>query len=523
MATKRKYFVENGQRYGRLVAQIETRVQKDPSHRYHICLCDCGNTVTVRDDFLCKGVTQSCGCLWTDTLKQYQNKNSKKSSLPVGFTSGRLTITEDLGVIQIGSKKDHCYKCLCSCGEEIIVRQYLLKKGQQSCGCLKSELLSKSIKEKSKEKRVFPDYLLDLLIYDEEKKGVLQKNYIYEDKLHFKCSKCGCIVEKKITDVIRLNAEKETPIVLCLECSNHRSAFEQEIFNYIKYLLPETYMETNKWGLIRDEHKLYEVDIYIPDKKVAIECNGDYFHSEQKGKGEKFHQYKFELAEKLGIHLIQIYQSMWRDNTERIKNYLKDMFCETERVFARKCTIIEPTKDMVRSFYDINHLQGYTTSCNINFALLYEGEIVAMMSFCKTGLHNPKEREEDYYELSRYAVKSGCTVIGGPSKLLHYFEILFHPRKILSYSDNNFFTGSMYAKLGFVLEGKTRPRYHWYLKDQTVRTREKCQLKVLSKLYPNEYEESLLQDGNKETYIMTSLGAVKVWHSGTKRWIKRYV
>ena len=62
------------------------------------------------------------------------------------------------------------------------------------------------------------------------------------------------------------------------------------------------------------------------------------------------------------------------------------------------------------------------------------------------------------------------------------------------------------------------------MRDQTVRTREQCQLKHLSKEYPDLYQQAITNDSikNKETFIMESLQAVKVWHAGTKRWIKRY-
>jgi hypothetical protein len=144
------------------------------------------------------------------------------------------------------------------------------------------------------------------------------------------------------------------------------------------------------------------------------------------------------------------------------------------------------------------------------------------MSFNKTGMHDAKDNTPNYYELVRYAVLGGYTVVGGPSRLLKVFEDEYKPNKLLSYSDNDFFLGTMYSKLGFSFEGFVRPRYHWFMRDQTVRTRESCQLKYLSKQYPEIYNQILESDGNKEDMIMRALLAVKVWHSGNKRWIKYY-
>ena len=522
MAPRRKNFVEEGSRYGRLVVLREEKKPSDPHHHYYLCQCDCGNTKLIRDRSLCSGETKSCGCLWTDTLNEYQRNNSKNSALPIGYRVGILTVIEDLGVIPIASSREHCYKCRCDCGNEIIARQFCLKKGTvNSCGC---ERYTKNIKvrqESCRQKREYPDWLSSMLVYDEEKQGLENKEYIYEKELHFKCSKCGTIFKKQIAYVMRLNKNRKKPIALCLDCSNHRSAFEEEVYQYVVSLIPNLKIKTNIWSILRDENRHYEIDIYIPSLKIAIECNGDYFHSEQNAKLEKFHMNKFLLAEKSGIHLIQIFESSWKSNQEEIKNYLRDLFCTTYKIYARKCVIQQPTLEQVKSFYNINHLQGYSNHCNINYSLLFNNEVVAMMSFCRVGLHN-RNKSDGYYELSRYAVKSGYTVIGGPSKLLCYFEKNFNPKFLLSYSDNDYFTGNMYSQLGFVFDGIPRPRYHWFMRDQTVRTRESCQLRHLLKQYPELYEKAQHVDGNKETFIMTALKAVKVWHSGNKRWVKKY-
>lgn len=47
--------------------------------------------------------------------------------------------------------------------------------------------------------------------------------------------------------------------------------------------------------------------------------------------------------------------------------------------------------------------------------------------------------------------------------------------------------------------------------------REQCQLKILKVSYPELYNESLAFS-NKEDYIMTKLGAKKVYRSGNILW-----
>ena len=50
-----------GQKFGRLTAIKLNRTENRKT--YWDCICDCGNTVTVRTDQLTRGVAKSCGCL----------------------------------------------------------------------------------------------------------------------------------------------------------------------------------------------------------------------------------------------------------------------------------------------------------------------------------------------------------------------------------------------------------------------------------------------------------------------------
>lgn len=50
----------SGQRFGKLTAEKECRIN---GRTFWVCVCDCGNTTTVRADCLLSGNTKSCGCL----------------------------------------------------------------------------------------------------------------------------------------------------------------------------------------------------------------------------------------------------------------------------------------------------------------------------------------------------------------------------------------------------------------------------------------------------------------------------
>lgn len=62
----------------------------------------------------------------------------------------RLTLIEDLGIIvKDGTKtKQHYVRCVCECGNEVIVPKYKFDKHiTKSCGCLQKEVASKTMKK----------------------------------------------------------------------------------------------------------------------------------------------------------------------------------------------------------------------------------------------------------------------------------------------------------------------------------------------------------------------------------------
>lgn len=121
-----------GQRFGRLIVKELSLNNKYKSFGAHwICQCDCGNTTTVFSSDLLSGKTQSCGC-----YRNEQISLRRTSKINIGDRFNKLT------VIGYEGNTNGCsyWKCKCDCGNEIIVKGYLLTGGHyQSCGCLVSK------------------------------------------------------------------------------------------------------------------------------------------------------------------------------------------------------------------------------------------------------------------------------------------------------------------------------------------------------------------------------------------------
>lgn len=111
---------------------------------------------------------------------------------------------------------------------------------------------------------------------------------------------------------------------MCVRCRNNyfivASKYEQEISDYISTFYTGECIRNS-----RDIISPLELDLYYPEKKIAIEFNGDYWHSEIY-KSSEYHKNKYLLCKEKEILLISIFESKWNSNKEEIELYLADTF-----------------------------------------------------------------------------------------------------------------------------------------------------------------------------------------------------
>ena len=94
------------------------------------------------------------------------------------------------------------------------------------------------------------------------------------------------------------------------------SGYEAIIKSYIEDLGYEVEQSNRK--LI----KPLEIDLYIPEKSLGIEFNGNYWH-DSNHKGKYYHQNKLNKCMEKGITLINIFGHEWVKNEDLYKTYIK--------------------------------------------------------------------------------------------------------------------------------------------------------------------------------------------------------
>ena len=238
-------------------------------------------------------------------------------------------------------------------------------------------------------------------------------------------------------------------------------------FDIYKFVL---YNDSN--AIFNDRKVLFpkELDIYIPDKNLAIEFDGLMHHSYGKHKfsifnnineNKNIHLEKTNLCNNKGIQLLRIFENEWNYKKEIWKSIILNKLGLSNKIFARKCIIKEISYSDSKNFLEENHLQGNCLS-KINIGLFYNNKLVSLMTFGKSRFNKNYD-----WELLRFCNKLNTSVIGGASKLLKYFRNNYKG-SIISYANKRWSNGSLYKKLGFNLVRETEPNYFYFLESDYI-------------------------------------------------------
>lgn len=231
-----------------------------------------------------------------------------------------------------------------------------------------------------------------------------------------------------------------------------------------------------------------ELDIFLPDHKLAIEYNGIMFHSFGKSDYSMFnneheeserkyeHINKTEECEKQDIQLLQIFEDEWINKQYLWKSMILNKLGLSEKIYGRKCEIREIDNDTKRQFLEFNHLQGDDKS-SIRLGLFHNNELVSVMTFGKS-----RYNKHYQYELLRFCSKQNTVITGGASKLFKYFIKKYQPKSVISYANRRWSDGNVYRKIGFKEINRTEPNYFYFDKSLILKSRiqfQKHKLKTL--------------------------------------------
>jgi hypothetical protein len=322
-----------------------------------------------------------------------------------------------------------------------------------------------------------------------------------EDRSYtIKCHKCG---EENLVLNSRFNVrlrKGQDPCIKCNDLALGVSCEENDIANYISSLGFEVVRGDRK------KLKGFEIDILIPKLSIGFEYNGLYWHSEIRT-GKNYHVEKQDRAREAGISLIHIWEDDWSAKKEIVKSRIDHVLGRSKnRIYARKCEILEVDYKETKRFLEENHIQGFCPAQK-SIGLYYSGELVSIGTFGVRKISGSSGNE-----LLRFCNKIGFSVVGGFSKIFSHYVQKFSPEEVITFADRSWtpLSDNFYSRNGFEFIGPTVPNY-WYIIDKKRKNRFSFRK---SELVKQGFDPEL-----SEREIMSSRGILRIYDCGQYKYL----
>lgn len=226
-------------------------------------------------------------------------------------------------------------------------------------------------------------------------------------------------------------------------CHEHlTSYFENDILDFVKSIYDGEVLNN-----IRKIIYPKELDIYIPQKKVAIECDGLYWHSD-KMKPNDYHLDKTISCEEKGIRLLRIFEDEWNFKKEICKSIIAESLGIYKNIInSKECVVKEINEISAKEFLKNNSIYEFEVSDDY-FGLFYKDELIYVVSL------------KDKQYIVQECVKLNTFVENGLNKLIN-FIITQTNNSVFIEVDRRLQNFEFYKSCGFKKVSESEPNYFY--------------------------------------------------------------
>ncbi len=294
-------------------------------------------------------------------------------------------------------------------------------------------------------------------------------------------------------------------------------------------------------AVLSDDHTVLpsgkELDIVVPDHRLAIEFNDIFSHSEQavferhaKPRPHSYHAHKTREASSQGYQLVHVWEDDWLHQRElvlralahrlhavdRLLDVLPDINpLACQRLYARNLTVKLVHGGVARSFWQDNHLQG-PVHCTVNIGLYdQDGVLRALLGIGRKNHGSRVSLPDGTWDIQRYATLG--VIVGGFTKLLAHAETLVPVDTWTSWSDNDISDGGMYQAAGFTVDKRQAPSYS-YVGRKTKW--ERVHRSTYTKQRFINDPDLTYQSGQTEHEAALTNKLYRIYDAGKTRWVK---
>lgn len=256
------------------------------------------------------------------------------------------------------------------------------------------------------------------------------------------------------------------------------------------------------------------IDIYVADRRIGIEYNGLKWHHDRNEyrTSRHYHDDKRRSAEAEGIRLIQIYSDEWRDRSHAVKGFLAAVLAPSKNAIgARECRLAPLTSSEAANFLKWEHVLGASQRSKAAWGLWHEGLLVSVLTVATHHRHTSRPA----LVVDRLCFRKDWHVAGGAGRLVSAavaYAKEHGVEELISWSDNRWSQGKVYAALGFTREDDLAPDYQYVeLPDALHRISKQSQRKAATKCPEGVTEYVWAQERN----------LARIWDCGKVRWSKK--
>lgn len=241
-----------------------------------------------------------------------------------------------------------------------------------------------------------------------------------------------------------------------------------------------------------------ELDIYFPDRYLAIEYNGLHWHSE-KYRDRDHHRGKWIRCRELGIQLVQIWEDDWKFRRSVVEGMLRrKVLGSGSAIGARQTELVDLSKAQSDAFLAEHHVQGGASGSQY-VGLSYGGALVGVTVF--------KRRRDGTGELARHA--SSLTIHGGLRKAMASTPYT----DFVTFADHCVSDGRLYEATGWVESGQLQPDYRY-----VVDGRREHKFGYRIERFRRD-PELMWEEGLTERELAELNGLPRIWDAGKTRYV----
>lgn len=307
-----------------------------------LCKCRCGNEAKGRWDKIKSGHKMSCGCYQKsdENSKRHKDLYDKYDHKEINRKMREWISNNPEKILERNNNVHLHYENHSETGKEISRKKKLWYKNNQDKAKEIHFKISKFYENNEDVKAEISSRFIEWCVnrrketgFSEELKECLSKSDLIKlehgeigakSVVSVRCPKCNKLHSCTLGSFYTISKKSfkygHVPMCYACSCKISSSKYEQEIADFISTFYQEAPIRNS-----REIISPLELDLFYPNKRIAIEFNGDYWHDENH-KSIDYHYNKLKQCLDKGIILVSIFESEWNARKDQIKDYLKAQF-----------------------------------------------------------------------------------------------------------------------------------------------------------------------------------------------------